>query len=392
MKDIICIVVAGYNRPNAMSRLFKSLSKADYLGDTVDLVISLDKGQKQKELIKLAEEFDWKPGEKIIRAFSEKQGLRKHILQCGDLTDEYKAVIVLEDDLTVSENYYNYVRTMVEFYNSDSRIAGISLYKHQYCVDAGAFFEPIYNGYDVFLMQYAQSWGQCWTKSMWKGFRDWYENNIDIYETDDEIRLSHFPKNITTWSKQSWLKYYIAYVIENELFFLYPYFSQTTNHSEAGEHNQLPNCDYQVSLSQGIYNYRLAPVEKLIKYDAFFERIDFRLPQFDDKKVILDLYGRKRNYENGDILISSSLLDYKLLYTWKLKLRPQELNCLKPENGKGIYVYDMGIKEKNRGKQQDIIRTRYDIRAINYRKLLALGVAELKSSLKNHLNQLIRKK
>lgn len=391
MKDRICIVVVGYNRPDAMTRLLNSLSLADYLGDCVDLFISLDKGQKQEELINLANEFVWKIGEKRIRAFSEKQGLKNHVLQCGDLTNEYKAVVVLEDDLTVCENYYNYVRSVINYYDSNERIAGISLYKHQYCVDAGAFFEPAYNGYDVFLMQYAQSWGQCWTNKMWARFRKWYDENLELFESNDNKRLLNFPYNITTWSKQSWLKYFIAYVIENDLYFVYPYYSQTTNHSEAGEHNQIPNCDYQVALPEGLFEFRLAPVEQLVKYDAFFERIDLVIPQFKDKHVILDLYGRKRNFESCDILITSKALNYKIIYKWKLKLRPQETNCISPEEGNGIYVYDLHTEEIHSEKTEEIIRTRYDIRAINYRKLLRLGLAELNVSFTSKFAKKIKK-
>ena len=51
MSDIFCIIVVGYNRPASMERLLDSLLKAEYFGDQVDLLISLDKGSKQPELI-----------------------------------------------------------------------------------------------------------------------------------------------------------------------------------------------------------------------------------------------------------------------------------------------------------------------------------------------------
>ena len=59
MKDRICVIAVGYNRPDAMLRLLNSLGEADYLGDNVDLLISIDKGQKQEEIVALAQEFCW---------------------------------------------------------------------------------------------------------------------------------------------------------------------------------------------------------------------------------------------------------------------------------------------------------------------------------------------
>ena len=83
----IAIVSVGYNRPYGMKRLWNDLLKADYENDSVTLVISLDKSDIQPELIRLAEEFEWPHGEKIIRAFPERQGLRPHIISCGRLTE-----------------------------------------------------------------------------------------------------------------------------------------------------------------------------------------------------------------------------------------------------------------------------------------------------------------
>ena len=56
------------------------------------------------------------------------------------------------------------------------------------------------------------------------------------------------PKYITQWNTQSWLKYFMRYIVETNKYFVYPYFSLTTNVSEVGEHCKIPNNDFQVSL------------------------------------------------------------------------------------------------------------------------------------------------
>ena len=53
----IALVAVGYNRPDSIEQLLQSLLRAEYENDRVDLVISLDKGQRQQEIVSVAEEF-----------------------------------------------------------------------------------------------------------------------------------------------------------------------------------------------------------------------------------------------------------------------------------------------------------------------------------------------
>ena len=75
------IVVVAFNRPNSLIKLLSSLEKAFYT-----------------EVVKIANDFVWSYGDKIIIDHKKNLGLKKHILSCGDLTDKYDSVIILEDD------------------------------------------------------------------------------------------------------------------------------------------------------------------------------------------------------------------------------------------------------------------------------------------------------
>ena len=119
---MIAIIVVGYNRPSSMSRLLQSICTAEYVGDTVDLIVSIDKSDKEPDVVKVAKEVAWPNGKKTIRTFDKRQGLRKHILQCGDYTSVYDAVIVLEDDLIVSESFYLYAKNAVAYYGNDFKL------------------------------------------------------------------------------------------------------------------------------------------------------------------------------------------------------------------------------------------------------------------------------
>lgn len=365
----IGVVAVGYNRPDSMFKLLNSLKEADYENDIIDLIVSIDKGKRQNEIIEVANNIEWFFGEKKIRSFTERQGLRNHIIKCGDLTEIYDLVIVLEDDLLVSKFYYNYVKQAVDFYKDNDRIAGISLYKHQIHPGVHRPFEPVNNGYDVYLQQFAMSWGQCWTKSMWQEFKKWYIKN----EGKELERDGKLPAYISRWNDQSWLKYYMRYIVESNKYFVYPYFALSTNSSDIGEHCKIPNNDYQISLMQGKINYRLPLLNDAIKYDVFFERLELDdiFPELTGRKV-LDLYGNRENYNDGDYLISTSILPYKIIQTIQLKFRPIEMNCITPTNGNGIYIYDLKeIAKKNR-IDYDVL-TRYDVRAIHWKYLLHLG-------------------
>ena len=107
MEAKITLVVVGYNRADALRRVLRSLEKADYIYSDVRLVISLDYSGKE-DVIQTAEGFVWKYGEKIVLRRPKRLGLRRHIISCGDLTEKYGAVMILEDDLYVSPDFYNY--------------------------------------------------------------------------------------------------------------------------------------------------------------------------------------------------------------------------------------------------------------------------------------------
>lgn len=364
------IVAVGYNRPDSIEQLLNSLLRADYAGDQVDLVVSLDKGKRQEEIVAVAEKISWSHGKKLIRAFPERQGLRAHIIQCGDLTEEYDAVVVLEDDLIVAPHFYSYVKQTIAHYSDDDRIAGISLYKHQTHPGVNRPFEAANNGYDVYMQQFAMSWGQCWTKEMWRKFRAWYNEN----EGKDLSEGNVLPLYISHWNKQSWLKYYMRYIVENDKYFIYPYFSLTTNASDVGEHCRIPNNDFQVSMQEGDMEYRFPSFEQAVKYDVFFERIgieDKIFPELVGEKV-LDLYGNRVGYGNANYVISTKALPYKVIKTLQLRFRPVEMNCLMPADGDGIFIYDIKSSSAAPKINKDIL-TRYDVRSLHWKKTLHLG-------------------
>ena len=173
------IVAIGYDRPQALQRLLSSIESARYAEDIHPvLVISIDNSGRD-DVIEVARRFEYTHGEKVIMARPERMGLRSHVLSCGDLTEKYGSIIVLEDDIFVSPQFYSYACAALDHAEKDDRIGAVSLYDHRFNVHRRESFGAIDDGYDNYYLQLASSWGQAYTKKQWDDFKEWYEKNKD---------------------------------------------------------------------------------------------------------------------------------------------------------------------------------------------------------------------
>ena len=256
------IAIIGYKRIDSLIRLLNSIKNAFYPVNNITLVISIDKSEKQEEIKNIIDSFNWDHGEKIVILHSERQGLKKHIISNGNLSLKYGAVIILEDDLFVAPDFYNFIYQAVNFYESCEKIAGIGLYSHEWNGYAHAPFIKRIGEADVFAGQFSITWGQCWTSTRWKDFMNWLSVN-------EEYKYNFYiPERINRWSKQSWGKYFASYIKEKDLFYIIPNISMSTNFSEVGQHSSFANTDHQVSLwlCQN-KKYIFKNFENLYKYD-----------------------------------------------------------------------------------------------------------------------------
>ncbi len=361
--DRLGIVIIGYKNVLGIKRLFDSLSKVDFCGESdLTLIISIDySGDKSVE--NLANTYDWKYGKKIVVAHDKNLGLRKHILSCGSYMDKYdlSAIAVLEDDIYISPEMYKYMCSAVEFYKSDSRITGISLYKHEFNINAKHPFMDYFDCGDTFFIQYAMSWGQIWLKDKWDSFIRWY--NEEKWKNIDESKI---PSNILKW-KNSWLKYHIMYCIEQNLYFVYPRVSLSTNFSDIGAHNKSFSTSMQVKLCMNKdvdWNFTKFD-DTLAVYDAFFENVN--LAKFlNITNADVDLYGVKKLNEKSKYIITRKRLPYKIVKSWGLQLRPMEANILLGIPGDEIILYDLSHKEKNKKQKKNYDKIfEYDLKGIN---------------------------
>lgn len=336
----IAIIVVGYNRLREIKRLLGSLQDAIYETNEVPLVISIDASGKT-ELYDYVRSFEWKHGNKYVNIQEERLGLKEHIFQCGDLTESFKGVIILEDDLFVSPYFYKYAQESLEYYKDDEQIAGISLYSPTTNALAQLPFVPMQDGNSVYAYQDVASWGELFNNRMWSGFRRW------LSEWDQDFVSVDMPEVIKTWTK-AWSKFFFSYMIETNHFFLFPRVSLTTNFNDSqGEHGEGGNPWTQYSLLMGPTKYCFAPCNELIKYDVYchnyklYEWLGLRQDELE-----IDLYGTKGSISKKRYLLSVSILPYKLIKCYALSMRPMEMNIRYQMEGKGIYLYDTAISVK----------------------------------------------
>jgi glycosyltransferase involved in cell wall biosynthesis len=327
MDASIPIIVVAYNRPKALERLLGSLLKASYPGKA-GLIISIDGGGGQGEEVKrIATEFNWPFGEKKLIFHQERLGLRRHVLSCGDLSKDHDGVIVLEDDLYVSPEFYHYTLKAHDFYKNDPKIAGISLYSHAYNETAQFPFRPLTDDSDGFFLQYAASLGQFWSREGWNAFRSWYDR---LPGQDIPVNL---PPNIRLWPESSWKKYFIGYIIQHDLYFAYPRFSLTTHFSDEGTNMRVSENLFQVQLWLDKNTFRFKPFrESYAVYDVFCEIEPERLkriaPALRDYDMEVDLYGMKSKGDCRHKMFLSSRVCCKPLLSFGREMKPHEMNIL----------------------------------------------------------------
>lgn len=351
-------MAVAYNRIESLSRLLGSLEKA-YYNQATTLIISVDKS-KTDAVERFADEYSWPHGVKMVDKHEKNLGLRAHMMSLGKWFDNYDAIVVLEDDIVVSKNFFNYAQQAVSKYYDNSSIAGISLYSIPFNGNTNIPFMPIKDEHDAFFMNYAISWGEVWMRDSWLQFYNWY------LEHQDFAVQAHLPRRVCSWSNKSWLKYHIRYCIEENKFFVHPYVSLTTNYGDVGEHNSVSgDTVYQVSMQQGEKKEFLLPDfgENSVRYDGFFENIAlYSILGLSPNELCVDLYGEWHNRLKRRYWLTTEAADYKIVRSYGLNYRPIEANVFMDNKGCQIFLYDTQYVEKNSNDAKSfVIRYHYHI-------------------------------
>ena len=376
----IAIVLPCYKRVSTLYDLCQTLLKADYEGDAVSLIFSIDKSGTDEVSI-FAKSFVWPVGPKRVIEHSENIGLRNNILFCGDLTSEFDAVIVIEDDLEVSPSFYRFAKGAAEFYDNDDRIGGVSIYQYYMEEISHTQFLPIYESYDAYFVQWASSWGQLWTRKQWRLFKAWYELHEDISRIP-------IPMKVRNW-KRSWKKYYIAYLADTNRYFVFPFVSQIFNGNKAGGIHA--ETGLVVSTSSpfdivGTKEFRFPRFDEIqFKYDAYFQIIP-RIIKVDgiDYKVEFDLYGHKEQIQEDYVITSRKCNEADVICSYDAGMIPLECNILTGKQGTVFHLIPR--KAFAPGNEIPLIPAVRIRKSIIWKQYLPLYFNRLIDAIKRHIN------
>jgi len=260
------VIVVAYNRPHSMLRLLESIQAANYDGHKPRLIFCIDY-HKSQSVLEIAEKFEWVHGKKEIIHQDTHLGLVSHMHSAMALSLKHEEVIILEDDLIVSPYYYQYALEALKYYGNEPRIAGVSLYGYGISESSLLSFTPIDNGTDVYFLQFPSSWGFCMGKDQYAA----YKMSLNKKELENS---KNDPAFIRQWSKHSWKKLFVRFMMKHDKLFVYPRLSLTTNFADKGRHTPVNMSLFQVPVQLQARNYVFAhPSNNISTYDAYFEMV-----------------------------------------------------------------------------------------------------------------------
>ena len=332
------IVVVGFNKSESISRLFSSLQSLNGIED-VDIVVSLDGGATE-EVVNLSKDFsDQQKNCKVLQR-DVNLGLKKHMLECFKIGLNYDVLILLEDDLWISEfalNYIDYVINKEDLINS---VAGFSLYSHLFNETAYLPFSPIHDGSDCYYMRIPSSWGLFMTNPQVNDFLSFIKNdNCDV----------GLPPNVDRWSSQSWKKELFKLLISKNKYFLYPRIGLTTNFADAGSHHKGSDL-FQVPIQVDSKDYSINQLkDSLAVYDEYCELLPDKIKKLNKKlssfDFVVDLYGFKSlsGAVADDEYVISPYYCKKAIYSWSGSFKPCDYNIAADLLGDKYYL-SKGLK------------------------------------------------
>lgn len=264
-KGLICIV--GYNRIDCLVRLLSNVSKMDLMGQNVDLVVSIDYSIQQDNVFSEICNFNWKGGGFKILLQNTNLGLKAHVLKCAALVDGYDFIVLLEDDLIISPYAFSFIYPAINMSLQSREIAGVSLYSYSKNEEDKTAFLPLIDSADNYFLQYPSSWGFCVTAKQWNKFKEWLDKHDSDFFEDSQV-----PIYVTKWPQSSWKKHFIRYLVNQNLYFIYPRHSLTTNPGVDGTHHNNIKSLYSVPICTEKRQWHLKPFdESFCIYDVNFE-------------------------------------------------------------------------------------------------------------------------
>ena len=251
----LVVVILAYRRLASLQRLCRSLEQAYYFGDQVDVMVHVDAGADADSMAGAAavatfvNEWTWPHGRKTLRQRTQHAGLVLSVVEAWTPTSDDEFAVLLEDDVSVSPQWYDWAKRAVLTYNYGPRSArlsgqlyGVSLYTPRLLE-----LQQPRRRFDAhtelaqrppacpFLFPVPCSWGSVYFPRHWRQFQDYMARVLLKVEPPYTV-----PGSASNGWAASWKKHFIELVHQRRWVALYPNFANqtsfSTNHLEPGEH------------------------------------------------------------------------------------------------------------------------------------------------------------
>lgn len=232
MTTLAPIAIFAFNRPTHLARCLESMSQnKDFSNTKVFLFIDGPKSKEdeilQQEMVKLIETFNHNDL-KIIRS-TQNKGLSDSLISgINYVLQKHESIIVIEDDLRVSEFFLEFINNGLKVYREYERVASIHAYVY-----------PIQRkAQENFFIRGADCWGWGTWRRAWEKFekdggklyQELKKNRLmSDFNLDGAAPFKRMLKDQINGKNDSWAIRWHASMYIQEMYTLYPSASLVEN-------------------------------------------------------------------------------------------------------------------------------------------------------------------
>ena len=298
------VILFVYNRLDHTTQVIHTLSQNELAGET-DLFVFSDaakneKGQAQVEAVRaFIQSKEWQSNFKSVKiVLAEKnKGLANSVIGgVSSIIEQYKKVIVVEDDLILSRNFLQYMNDALDFYQDDQKIWSISGY---------SFWMKSLEKYphDVFYSYRGCSWGWGTWLDRWEKV-DWKVNNYPQMLADKkwQQRFNRGGNDLVNMLKlqmegkiDSWAIRWCFAQSNLDMYTVYPKYSYLTNDGCDGTGTHSGTSDeFDTDLQSCTKNckFEYLKIDKKITRDFYLKHSDTLNKKI--KRNLKKIFGEKK--------------------------------------------------------------------------------------------------
>ncbi|MFW9877877.1 MAG: methyltransferase domain-containing protein [Candidatus Thorarchaeota archaeon] len=256
---MIPIALFTYNRSENLQRTLDCLKN-----NKIDLLYIFSDGPKNgsdkekiKKVRKIINQINWVKTEKFYH--KKNIGLSKSVIfGVNKVFEKYDTIISIEDDICIANKFYEYMKTCLEKYRNNPKIAGVTGLRYPIKEKCFENYK-----YDIFFYPRFSSWGWGTWKKKWQGYT--FNTDVLLRKTEkvkDKIiesgMVSMYNSLKTGTLSGGWDVYYGLNMIANNQYFVYPTRNMIENTGiSKGTHASSEKPAYKLKWSANINSSRI---------------------------------------------------------------------------------------------------------------------------------------